>query len=133
MPTNAHTEEWRLPEGGVDEARPAAFLGVAVQRELRDHEHAAPDLGEIAIHLAFVIPKRRKTEDLVRHPVERGIGIGRRNPASTRNPRPISPTVLPSHPNGGAGDALQDDPHSTVTLFARFLGWSTLHPRRTAM
>jgi hypothetical protein len=23
--------------------------------------------------------------------------------------------------------------HSTVTLFARFRGWSTLHPRSTAM
>jgi hypothetical protein len=30
------------------------------------------------------------------------------------------------------GEKIQP-PYSTVTLFARFLGWSTSQPRRTAM
>ena len=32
-----------------------------------------------------------------------------------------------------AGNALEDDPHSTVTDFARLRGWSTSAPRKTAM
>ncbi len=33
----------------------------------------------------------------------------------------------------GPGHPLKDDPHSTVTDLARFRGWSTSHPRNTAM
>ena len=51
-----------------------------------------------------------------------------------------NPVAYDFVPFGGASD-LEDSEittpayrvHSTVTLFARFRGWSTLQPRRTAM
>src|SRR5207249_4131116 len=77
-------------------------------------------------------------------------------PASTQLATPPAPAAPRPHPSADRGTRNAEQtgrlrgarpptavprsvfrvprsPHSTVTLFARFRGWSTLHPRRTAM
>ena len=45
----------RLRRRGVDVGRPASAAAVAEQRELRDDEHAALDVGDGEVHLAGVV------------------------------------------------------------------------------
>jgi hypothetical protein len=40
---------------------------------------------------------------------------------------------LPNQPSSSSLSPLPVSPHSTVTLLAKFRGWSTLVPRSTAM
>src|SRR5258707_923594 len=82
--------------------RAAAFSGVAVQRELRDHEHAAPLLREIAIHLAFVVPEQAQAEDLVGHPVQDCIRISGREPGEREESAPDLSDGLALHAHRGA-------------------------------
>ncbi len=95
---------------------------MTVEGELWHDQQRASRLREIAVHLAFGISEHAQPEDLLRHPFERRIGIGRREtgehekagPDSSGNPACDS-HLRPRHP-------LEDDPHSTVTLFAKFRG-----------
>ena len=65
---------------------------------------------------------------------ELDLGVGLHEAHQHDEAAPDRPDGLAVHANCGAACALHHDPHgySTVTLFARFLGWSTLQPRRTA-
>ena len=65
---------------GGEEAGTSAGARVAVQSELRDHEHRATDVGEREIHLAGVIGEDAEPGDLVGHPDELRLGIGLREP-----------------------------------------------------
>src|SRR5690606_29824118 len=127
---------------GVDEARAPAAARIAVQRELAHDQQAAPDLLESEVHLSLGIREEPEADDLVRHPVDLllAVALGEadeeeeatadlaRGPTVDRPPGTGDHRLYPPHPlNCSVPD------YSTVTDFARFLGWSTLQPRMTAM
>ena len=58
----------RLRSRRVDEARPPALRGVAVERELRDHEQLAADVGEREVHLVVGVREESEADDFVGHP-----------------------------------------------------------------
>src|SRR5207253_1809491 len=89
----------------VDEAGTPALLHVAIQRELGHHQHGPVHVRECKVHLA----------------------VGVSDPASSLR----GSTVARSIPHSAF--RIPHSIHSTVTLFARLRGWSTLQPRRTAM
>src|SRR5204862_1163242 len=102
------------------ETGPASLARVAVQRELRHDQHTATRLGEIAIHLPFGIAEDAQAEDLLGHPAELCISV-RRGKTRQNKKAGTDPSGYPAFDsNLGAFDSLEDDPHSTVTLFARF-------------
>jgi hypothetical protein len=53
-------------------------------------------------------------------------------PSSDSAPRPSGQQKAPARGRGRIAAVAAGPDHSTVTLLARFLGWSTLQPRRSA-
>src|SRR6266550_129917 len=107
---------------GVDKAGAAPLAGIAVERELRDDEDAATDVGEIAVHFAFVVSEDAQTKNLFGHPRQLCIGVGRRETGEHEKAGPDLSGNPAFHPNLRTLDPLEDDSHSTVTLFAKFRG-----------
>jgi hypothetical protein len=117
--------------GGIDEARAPALLASPYARELEKPSTPA-DLGEIAI-LAFVVTEEAQAENLLGHPGELRLCVGGDETGKHEKAGPDAPGNPALRPNLRAFYPLEDYPHSTVTDLARFRGWSTLQPRRTAM
>jgi hypothetical protein len=46
----------------------SALAGIAVERELGDHENGSPDLGQRQVHLAVIVGKQPEPGDLGGHP-----------------------------------------------------------------
>ncbi len=78
--------------------------------------------GEVAIHLACVIPEQAQAEDLVRHPCKRRVAVGRRETGEHEKAGPDLSGNPACYSNLCALDPLEHDSHSTVTLFARLRG-----------
>jgi len=118
---------------GSDKAGSPPLAGIAVECELRYHKKRTLRFCQIPIHLPLVVGEHSKPEDLLGHPGQLRVGIGRREAGEHEKAGPDCPGNPAFDPNLRASNPLEDDSHSTVTLLARFLGWSTLQPRRTAM
>src|SRR5438105_748560 len=103
---------------GAYEAGAPAFAGIAIERELWNDEQPAVSLREVAVHLALGIPEYAQPEDLLRHPLERGISVGWRETGEHEKAGTDSSGNPAFHPNLRAPDSLEDDSHSTVTFSA---------------
>ena len=83
---------------------------------------AAPDLFERQVHLSCLVREDAEAADPVRHPFNR-VGAVLAPETDEQEEATTDPADhLSIDPDFGAADALQDDPHSTVTDFARLRG-----------
>ena len=101
-----------LGRRGVGEARPVALAGVGVERELRDGQHLAADVGERQVHEARRRPRRRAAWPSWRRACSRSRPCRSWvTPTRTRKPRPIAATRCVAHGHRGAAHALDEDAH----------------------
>ena len=106
---NASTRS-RAASGGAacDPRRAPALPSVAVQRELRDHEHLAAHVLERTVHLALVVLEDPQVDDLPASALDLAAGARRRRtPTRIRRPGPDLRDRLPVDPDRGAGHALE--------------------------
>ena len=102
----------------VDEARPPALRRVAVQRELRDDEQRATDVGQREVHLVVCVGEDPEPDDLLSHPRDLLVRITRSEADERYEPTIDRPgdarcRAVIADANGGAADALEENAHLT--------------------
>ena len=97
------------------ESRAASPRQVGRERELRDREHGAADVGQREVHLAVGVLEDAESGDLAGRLLRRAAAVSPVSaPKSTRRPRPISPTTAPSTRTDALGDSLDDELHALL-------------------
>ena len=97
--------------GGAGEGGAVAFLGAGVKGELADHQHAAADLGERAVHQAIVVVKDAQPGDLAAEPLDVLGGVGVLNAEKHDEALANAATHLAADGDGGFARSLDDCPH----------------------
>src|SRR3989475_345405 len=94
----------------VDETGTPALLHVAVQGELRHHQHGPVYVRECKVHLALGVPEHAQAEQLVRHPGERVGRVRGCEPREDEKPYPVFPVPPPITADSRRGDAWKTPP-----------------------
>ncbi len=106
----------------MHEARTSPLAGVAVQRELAHDQDVPSHVGERKVHLPRVVGKDAKPQDLLGHPDQSLFLVARREAHEQQVAASDAAGLASVDRDASARDTLEDDPHSTVTDLARFLG-----------
>ena len=96
---------------GVGETRARAFAGVAIERELRDDEDGAGDVGDGAVQVFGVVGEDAEGEEFFDHPVGVRGGIVFSDANEREQARTDFADDLVVGFDRGAGDALHDGFH----------------------
>ena len=97
---------------GVIEGRPAPLPAVRRERELRDDEQRAADIGEREVHPARVILEGAQAADFLRELVGVGVGVVAQDPQQDEEPAADLRHLLASDRDARATHALDDRFHA---------------------
>ena len=95
-----------------DPGRPPSLPGVAVQRELADHQHRRPEVGG-----GLLLAHDPQPPDLARQPVDLARAVGVRHAEQHQQPWAVDRADdLPVHGDGGGKNSLDHGTHQEIFL-----------------
>src|SRR5690606_40834151 len=99
----------------LDEARTPALPGIAVERELADHEQPAAHVLEPQIHLASRVRKQPQADHLLGHPAEFLLRVVRAQAHEQQEAAPDPAGRPATDPDLRAAHALEDRKSTRLT------------------
>jgi len=104
---------------GTGKGRPVAFAAVGVQRELRDHEQLAADVGYGPIHFSLIVCENTQVLNLVGKRLRVLFAVFFADAQKNAQARTDFPNDLVFHGYTSFADSLKDDAHVGINALSR--------------